>query len=181
MSARCRFSSVVWLAALLSIILTVPVLAGYTPDPNATRDQIPTAYQWHPTDIFTDNTAWEAEMTAVAADIPKLTEYQGRLGESAATLLEVNKVSEDLVNRFYKLYMYAQTKYDVNQGDSAARTMDGRVKAMLPAYGEATSWIEPELLEIDPARIEQFMAEEPELRIYEYYFSELWRQQSHSR
>ena len=178
MSQRRTGSAVV--LALLSILLTaLPVLADYAPDPSATRDQIPAEYQWDPTDIFPDDAAWEAEMTAIANDIPKLNEFRGKLGESAAMLLDANNTTQALTNRFYKIYMYAQTKYDVNQGDSVGRTMDGRVKSMLPAFGEATSWIEPELLEIDPAVIRNFMAEEPALQVYGYYFSELWRQQDH--
>ncbi len=180
MSPRRRFGSVAALATIFVLLVAVAAVAGYTPDPSAPREQIPVEYQWHPTDIFPDDAAWELEMTAVAADIPTLTEYKGHLADSAASLLAANKASEELTNRLYKLYMYAQTKYDVNQADSAARTMDGRVKSMLPAFGEATSWIQPELLEIDPAVIKGFMAEEPALQVYEYYFSELLRQQAHT-
>jgi len=180
MASRRRIGSAAPLALFLVVALAVPVLAGYAPNPSTPRDQIPAEYQWHATDIFPDDAAWEAEMAAVAADIPKLDDFRGHLGDSAATLLAANEASQDLMHRFYKLYMYAQTKYDVNQADDEARTMDGRVKSMLPAFGEATSWIQPELLEIDPAVIKQFMASEPALQIYEYYFSELWRQQDHT-
>ncbi len=168
------------LTLLVTLLLAIPALSDYAPDPTTTRDQIPTEYQWDPTHIFADDAAWEAEMSAVAADIPKLNEFRGRLGESAASLVDANAATQAIMNRFYKLYMYAQTKYDVDQGDGALRTMDGRVKSMLPAFGEATSWMEPELLEIDPAVIRNFMAEEPALQPYRYYFSELWRQQDHT-
>ncbi len=179
--ANSRRSAVAATLVLLSsLLLAVPVLADYAPDPTTTRDQIPNEYQWDPTHIFADDTAWEAEMAAVAEDIPKLNEFRGRLGNSAADLLDANNATQALTTRFYKLYMYAQTQYDVNQADSDLRTMDGRVKSMLPAFGEATSWMEPELLEIDPAVIKNFMAEEPALAPYSYYFSELWRQQDHT-
>ncbi|MFT5233066.1 MAG: oligoendopeptidase F, partial [Candidatus Krumholzibacteriia bacterium] len=116
------------------------------------------------------------EMAALADDIPKLAEFQGRLGESAATLLDANTATEELMQRFYKVSLYAQIKYDVDRSDSALRTMDGQVKAMEPAIGEAISWIEPELLTIAPHVIRNFMAEEPALSVYGYYFDELWRQ-----
>ncbi|MDX2475404.1 MAG: oligoendopeptidase F [Candidatus Krumholzibacteria bacterium] len=179
--ANSRRSAVVATLVLLSsLLLAVPVLADYAPDPTTPRDQIPNEYQWDPTHIFADDTAWEAEMAAVAEDIPKLNEFRGQLGNSAADLLDANNATQALTTRFYKLYMYAQTQYDVDQANSDLRTMDGRVKSMLPAFGEATSWMEPELLEIDPAVIKNFMAEEPALAPYSYYFSELWRQQDHT-
>ncbi|MBD3869653.1 MAG: oligoendopeptidase F family protein, partial [Acidobacteria bacterium] len=70
--------------------------------------------------------------------------------------------------------------YDVDQGNGEHRQMQGQVAALFPSFGESTSWIEPELLEIDPAVIKNFMAEEPALEVYSYYFSELWRQQEHT-
>jgi oligoendopeptidase F len=166
---------------LLSLLAAVGALADeYTPDPNAPRSAVPEGYRWHSTDIFPDREAWEAELKAVAADIPKLNEFKGRLGDSAATLLDANNATYETMLRLYKVYIYAQTLYDVDQGDAEHRTMQGRVAALFPSFGEATSWMEPELLEIDPAVIRNFMNEEPELAKFDYYFSELWRQQEHT-
>ena len=152
----------------------------YTPDPSTPRDALPEGYQWRPADIFPDKEAWEAELAAVSADIPKLKEFQGRLGESAAVLLDAQNATHETMMRLYKVFIYAQTLYDVDQGDSGHRTMQGRVQAVFPAFGEATSWMEPELLEIDPSVIRNYMSEEPELAKFGYYFSELWRQQEYT-
>ncbi|NCQ35279.1 oligoendopeptidase F [bacterium] len=166
---------------LMVLGLALPALAaGYTPDPTTPRADIPAAYQWHPTDIFPDDAAWEAEMAAVKADIPTLTGFKGHLAESADTMLQAEQALNDLGLRLYKLYIYAQLQYDVNQGDSDLRQMQGRVAAMMPAFGEATSWIEPELLTIDPDVIKGFMAESSDLAVFSYYFSELWRQKEHT-
>ncbi len=167
-------------AAVLCTAATVLGAGSYTPDPSTPRDQVPTEYQWHATDIFPDNAAWETELAALSADIPKLKQFQGRLGDSAATLLDAENAMYDTMHRLYKVYIYAQALYDVDQGNSEHRTMQGRVQAIFPSFGDATSWIEPELLQIDPAKIRNFMAEEPELAKYNYYFSELWRQQAHT-
>jgi len=170
-----------WLqVSLLVILVAVPAVADYAPDPSAPRSDVPVGSRWNPDHIFADKAAWEAELAAIQADIPKLMEFQGRLGESAATLLDANNASYATMLRLYKLYVYAQTLYDVDQGVSEHRTMQGQVSAIFPAFGEATSWMEPELLEIDPAVIRNFMNEEPELAKFNYYFSELWRQQEYT-
>lgn len=171
------------LGAFAAVLVAASVAAaagGYVPDPSAPRDAVPDGYRWRSADIFPDKAAWEAELAAVSADIPKLKEFQGRLGESAATLLDAQDATYATMLRLYKVYIYAQTLYDVDQGDNEHRTMQGRVQAVFPAFGEATSWMEPELLEIEPAVIRNFMAEEPELAKFDYYFSELWRQQAHT-
>jgi len=165
------------LAGLFCLMAAGVALAEYQPDPSAPRSEVPREYQWNPNDIFPDQAAWQAELAAIGEDIPKLMDFQGRLDESASTLLDANNATHDMMIRLYKLYVYAQTLYDVDQGDSVHRQMQGQVAALFPAFGEATSWMEPELLEIDPAVIRNFMAEEEDLAIYDYYFSELWRQQ----
>ncbi len=171
------------IALFLGIFLLTAGFAlasDYIPDPTTPRSEIPAAYQWHSTDIFPDDAAWANELEAVKIDIPTLTQYKGHLADSAATLLKAEQAYFDMSNRLYKLYVYAQTKYDVNQGDSSLRQMQGQVAALMPAFGEATSWIEPELLTIDPAVIKGFMARNKELAQYGYYFSELWRQKKHT-
>ena len=149
----------------VALVLAAAALAAesYTPDPSSPRDSVPEGYRWHSADIFADKAAWEAELAAVSADIPKLNEFKGRLGESGAILLDAQNATYATMLRLYKVYIYAQTLYDVDQGNSEHRTMQGRVQAVFPAFGEATSWMEPELLEIDPQVIRNFMNEEPEL------------------
>ncbi len=165
----------------LTALLTVPVaMAGYQPDTTAPRSEIPEEYQWNAHHIFPDNATFEKELARLAEDIPSLTRYQGRLGDSAETMLEAQDLAHEMVVRLYKLYVYSQTLYDVDQGNSKHREMQGRVAALMPAFGEATSWMEPELLEIDPEKIKGFMRESKDLAIYDYYFSELWRQQDNT-
>ncbi|MCP4574219.1 MAG: oligoendopeptidase F [bacterium] len=176
---RLRSRAALVLLAML-IAATAASAADYVPDPSVSRSEIPEGYRWRSSDIFPDLASWEAELQAVSADIPKLNEFRGRLGESAATLLDANTATHETLVRLYRVYIYAQTQYDVDQADSGPRTMQGRVAAIFPSFGEATSWMEPELLEIDPSIIRNFMNEEPELAKFNYYFSELWRQQEYT-
>jgi oligoendopeptidase F len=175
-----RLQAVLVLVAMICLAMVPTAQAGYKPDTTAPRSDVPKDYQWDSNDIFPDNATFEKELAALAQDIPSLTRYQGHLGDSAATLLEAQDLTHGMVVRLYKLYVYAQTLYDVDQGESKHREMQGRVAAMMPAFGEATSWIEPELLEIDPEKIKGWMRENKELAVYDYYFSELWRQQDNT-
>ncbi|MCK9996964.1 MAG: oligoendopeptidase F [Candidatus Krumholzibacteria bacterium] len=177
----CRKAGLITLLTVIScLLLSTTVLADYEPNPSAARSDIPADYQWNSSDIFPDYDAWKAELEAIGGDIPKLMEFQGRLGESAATMLDAQNSTHEMMVRLYKLYVYAQTLYDVDQGNNDHRQMQGQVSALFPSFGEATSWMEPELLEIDPTVIKNFMAEEEDLAVYSYYFSELWRQQEHT-
>jgi oligoendopeptidase F len=168
------------LFGLLALLAAVPALADYKPDSTAPRSEIPEQYTWNSTHIFKDKAAWEKELAALTEEIPNLTRYKGHLADSAETMLEAQDLSNEMVKRLYKVYVYAQTLYDVDQGNNEHRAMQGRVQAILPAFGEATSWMTPELLEIDPEKIKGFMRENKELAVYDYFFNELWRQQDNT-
>jgi oligoendopeptidase F len=175
-----RLTGVVMVLMLGACLTVSSARAEFKPDPSAKRADIPADYQWNGSHIFADKAAWEAELAKIGDDIPKLNAFQGRLGESAATMLDCQSATFKTADRLYKLYVYAQLLYDVDQGNSEHRQMQGRVAAIMPAFGEATSWMQPELLEIDPAVIRNFMAENKELATYKYYFEELWRQKANT-
>jgi hypothetical protein len=46
---------------------------------------VPDPYKWNLADIYLTNDAWRAAKEKIAADIPLLKQYQGKLGTSAET------------------------------------------------------------------------------------------------
>ena len=177
---RTRTVCSLTVVGLLCLSFVSLAAADYTPDPTTPRSEIPAKYQWRSSDIFPSTEAWEKELGAIGEAIPRLHDYEGRLTESPETMLEAFDMVEDLQVRLRKLYMYAQSLYDVDQGNGTLRQMQGRVAAIWPTFGEATAWMEPELLAADPATIKSFMAGNDRLAVFDYYFSELWRQQEHT-
>jgi len=165
--------------AVCCLVLALPALA-YTPNAAAPRSDVPTDYQWQWDHIFPTLEAWEAELAAFEQDIPTLTEYQGRLGESRESLKAANAQVEAMVDRFRKLSIYAQLRFHIDQGNNDARTNVGRVGALGPKFGQTLSWMEPELLEIPRETIEAWMAEDEEIAAHRYSFEEMWRQAAHT-
>lgn len=177
---RCTSARAVVCAVALGCLAVNGVALAYEPDAAAPRSSIPPEYQWRWADIFPSDAAWEQELAAVEADIPTLSRFQGHLGDSPAALKEAQTAVYDLLDRFMKVSIYAQLRFDINQGDNTARTNVGRVGQLGPKFGQATSYMEPELLQIPRATLEGWIASEPELKEWEYYFSEMWRQQEHT-
>ena len=52
-----------------------------------TRDSVSIDRTWDDTSVFPTVEAWEAELEAMLAELPTLTAFQGRLGESASVLV----------------------------------------------------------------------------------------------
>ena len=168
------------LLTIVFLLSSTMVLAQYQPDPTTPRSSIPEDYQWSKTDLFTNIEAWDEELASLSVDIPKLKRFRGRLGESSETLLQAQAEVYALITRFSRLRTYSAALFDVDMGNSQYRQMSGKVSLLGPAFGEATSWMEPELLSIDPEIIKGWMAQDEKLRAFEYEFSEMWRQQQHT-
>jgi oligoendopeptidase F len=171
---------VILLTTIVFILATSIAWAEYTPDPTAPRSDIPEDYQWSRTDLYPDVAAWEAELDALTEDIPKLKRFRGRLSESSETLLQAQNEVYSLVTRFSKLRTYSALLFDTDMGVSDYRQMSGKVSLLGPLFGESTSWMRPELLNIDPEIIKGWMAQDEQLRQFEYDFSEMWRQQKYT-
>ena len=165
--------------AVCCLLLALPAVA-YTPDAAAPRSDVPTEYQWQWDHIFPTLEAWETELAAFEQDIPTLTKYQGKLGESKENLKAAYAQIEAMGDRIRKLMIYAQLRFDIDQGVNEARTNVGRIGAMAPEFGQNLAWLEPELLSIPRETIEAWMAEDEEIAAHRYSFEEMWRQAEHT-
>ena len=52
-----------------------------------TREEIAPEYKWAIEDLYRDDDQWREDYEELKKRIPKMAEFQGRLGESAQTLL----------------------------------------------------------------------------------------------
>ena len=51
------------------------------------RQEVPVEYTWDTTNIYANDAAWEAAITAVQEELPSLAANQGRLGSSPGVLV----------------------------------------------------------------------------------------------
>ena len=47
-------------------------------------------------------------------------------------------------------------------------------------FGAETAFIEPEILKVDPAKIDTFIAQEPRLKVYTFYLHDILRRRAHT-
>ena len=77
MTTRKTISLILLTAALLG--LAVGASAAYKE-----RSQVPDQYKWNLADLFPSSDAWRAKKAEVAARLPELTAFNGKLGDSAS-------------------------------------------------------------------------------------------------
>jgi oligoendopeptidase F len=135
---------------------------------------------WDLTELYPTDAAWTAERDAVEKDLPGVAAYRGKLGESAATLKAALQLASDLNRRLARLSTYAGLKADEDLQVSANQERRQLSTALAGKLGEATAWMNPELLSVGAARIEAFLAADPGLGKFRFGLKDVLRQAPHT-
>jgi oligoendopeptidase F len=146
-----------------------------------TRNKIDKKYKWNAESVFPNDEAWEKEVEKIIADIPNVKNYQGRLNEGPGTLLDAFKASENILSRTYIVFMYASFTYSVDTTDQKAGGMRAKAGGVFGQVASAISFIQPELLELGKAKLDEYFQQEDKLGIYKFYIENLFRKQKHVR
>lgn len=145
------------------------------------REEVPEEQTWDLASVFPSDEAWEAALREASAGLERVAQYEGRLGESPATLLAALRMRDEWRVRAGRLDQYASMQFKADGGDQAAAARIQEADALTTRLDEALAYFEPELLALDRARVESWMAELPELAVYAHYFDALHHRRAHVR
>jgi len=145
------------------------------------RAEVPEHNTWDLRSVFPSDEAWETELAQVSAELPGLEAFRGKLGESAATLLQALQSVEAVMTRVGRIRLYAQMQVASDTADPSYVARGQQAIALVARTRAASGYIEPEILALEPARLRALLVEVPDLRPYEHYFNNLERQRAHIR
>lgn len=143
------------------------------------RSEVQVEDTWRLEDIFATDALWEQEFKEVKALIPEAGNYEGKLEESADTLYKALQYQDHLTSRLGKLYTYAHMRYDQDTTNSLYQGMEDRIKTLYAQAGTALAYITPELLAIEEEKINTFLQEKEELKLYKHALDEINLQRPH--
>jgi oligoendopeptidase F len=161
----------------------IVLLAASTVSPFAQqrdRSKIPDEYKWDLTALYPSDDAWRAEKEKVAAEVPKLRAFQGTLGSSAARLADVLELQSGLDKELNRLFVYAGLSSDQDTRVSKYQAMEQEMIQLGSSVGAEEAFIQPEILKIDNATLDKFIAQEPRLQVYKHYLEDIERQRAHT-
>lgn len=145
------------------------------------REEIPVEHTWNLASIFATPETWEAAFAAADGELAGLAQFRGTLAQSAGRLLEWFGESERLYQIVNKLGVYARMQFDGDTTNQANAALNSRAQGLMARLSAASSFAEPELLAIEPATLEAYIAAEPGLQVYQHYFDNIQRQREHVR
>jgi oligoendopeptidase F len=144
------------------------------------RDQVDEKHRWKLEDIYPSVDAWQADVDMMNAEVDKLADFKGTLGESSESLFKALNTGNDLVKTLWQAWIYASNLSNQNLNISENQALLQQMRALGTKFGEVTAYMEPEILQIPKEKIEQFFAEKPELSDYDMYIDNIQRLREHT-
>lgn len=144
------------------------------------RQEIPDKYKWNLTDLYASVKDWKGAKVDISANIDKIESYKGKLAQDAETLLQAMDLYFNTLKEFYRFYTYSSLLADENLSISSNQELRQEASTLGTKFSESTSWMRPEILAVDPAKIEDFFTKEPKLEPYKMYIEDIQRMRAHT-
>jgi oligoendopeptidase F len=136
---------------------------------------------WDLTEIYPDDSAWDAARKQALAALGGIAKYKGRLGESADVLAEALVLQSDLGRTVARVYTYASLKADEDVRAATWQERQAQAIDLYTAFGEATAWFSPEILAAGKPKIDGFVAANRTLGSrFDFYLANIVRQAAHT-
>ena len=145
------------------------------------RDDVETEYKWDLESLFDTDDQWEDAYEEVESRLDELRAFEGQATEDASTLLSLFENYEDVMRTVANVTAYARMRKDEDTRDGDRQAMATRAQSLYSEADSATSFIEPEIQELDSDDIEAMVEGEPELAEYEHFFDDILRMKPHTR
>ncbi|MGN0802096.1 MAG: oligoendopeptidase F [Candidatus Faecivicinus sp.] len=143
------------------------------------RAEMDPRYTWDLTPIFESDDVWETALKSAAETVDKLSKLPGTLDES----LESFKAGLDAVfaasEQMEKLYCYAYLRKSGDNGDPVSQDMEARCIGLMTRFQAAISFLNPEILAMDPGKLASYMAD-ARMATYRHLIDDICRARSHT-
>jgi len=145
----------------------------------AQRNEVPAEHCWDLSSLYETEAQWQADFDKVAGQIDRFATYQGRLGESAETLLEFLNFDLEIDRIAERLGTYAFLRTSEDQGDSDHQARKLRFQNLVVRASQAASFVRPELLAIEREAMDAFLAD-PSLEAFRLQLQRIVRYRPHT-
>jgi oligoendopeptidase F len=137
-------------------------------------------HAWDLTEIYASEADWNAAREEVLAEVENIIAYRGRLGESADTLYQALSLISDTSRKGARVFAYASLKADEDLRVTTDQERRQLAQAMFAQLGEATAWVQPEVLRVGEETVESFIREDERLQRFAYQLDDSLRNAPHT-
>ncbi|MDH3415439.1 MAG: oligoendopeptidase F, partial [Gammaproteobacteria bacterium] len=137
-------------------------------------------HTWDLTDLYSSVEAWDQARKEVLAEYDAIEARRGTLGDSADSLYSAYRHVSDTLKKAGRVAVYASlnSHEDLRVTDTQERDQLGNI--LFARFGEATAWMQPELLEVGREVIESYIKEDERLEPFAYELDNSLRNAPHT-
>ena len=143
----------------------------------ARKDMDP-RFQWDFTHIYASDEAWEQELNAIVADLPKIAAIEGTLGGSRESLKAGVDTIYEIGKRIEIAYIYANLHRCADGSEPKHQEMDQKAIGAYVRFSSAIAFLIPEILAIPEETLNSFLEPE-EMKPYRFFVENLTRTRAH--
>ncbi|GGG37404.1 oligoendopeptidase F [Lactobacillus apis] len=144
------------------------------------RTEVPEELKWDLTRVFSSDNDWEQEYTLIKKEVQDLSKLKKDFTKDGHHLYDdLTKILE-VGRRLEKVYVYATMSSDVDSSDSHYLGYVAQAQTLASQFEAATSFMNPSILELSQADLNQFMEDEPKLNNYAHMLEQIMQQKPHT-
>ncbi len=136
-------------------------------------------YKWNLEDIYDSINNLEEDIVVCNKILIAIEEYKGRLSESSNNLYDCYENLEKMYKILAKISGYATLKYHQNMGETSNLKLYKKIQNLQTDIQARTSFILPEITEIDDSILEKFISEDDKLKKYERLIRKIMKDKKH--
>jgi oligoendopeptidase F len=129
--------------------------------------------------IFATPADWEAEFARIEAGIDAIAALRGTLGAGTREFLAALERRSQVASALDRVYVYAHLRRDEDTRAADAQALAERSSRLGTRFAEASAFLEPEILSLGRARIDEAL-KVPEAAVWKHYLEDLYRKQEHT-
>jgi oligoendopeptidase F len=165
----------------VSVIAAFFALAGVlSAGQQRERSSVPDRYKWDLSQIYPSDQAWRTSKDKLAGEISAIRPFKGTLASSPQKLADALELGSRLSKELNRLSVYASMMSDQDTRVSQYQGMQQEIVQLGATLNAEGSFLEPEILKIDPAKIESAISSEPRLKVYGFYLHDILRRRAHT-
>ncbi len=143
------------------------------------RAKVPEKETWRLSDLYPSTDAWQQAKEKLVDQMGDISSFRGKLAESPDRLLACLQFSSDIYRELNRLYSYAHMMSDQDTRNSVNMALEQQASQIYSNFGTKAAFIEPEIVAMDKATIDDFIAKESKLQDYKFYLYDIMRKKEH--
>ena len=143
------------------------------------RSEVDVKDTWNLNDMYDSVEAWEADLSKIKEIASKIEKMEGHIADSAISLYETLSLEAELNEKIMFAFNYAERLFDEDTTNTTHQAMSAKIFSIYADIAGRISFIDPEILAIDEAKLERFYGEVKELELYRNFIKEIQRLKEH--